>query len=353
MFALKDYDYTLPPERIAQTPSPNRDHARLMVMDRQTGALRHHHFHDLPELLTPRDLVVVNNTRVVPVRLFGNKATGGKVEILILDYPGGLRRLEADGAFVSTCLVKASKRPAPGTQLHFGEDLSAEILASNGECHTLKFTSCGAFTSVLERIGIMPLPPYIKRPDPEATPSDRVDYQTIYATEDGAVAAPTAGLHFTPELMEALERRGIAVVALTLHVGYGTFVPVRVADIRHHRMHAESFCVSPQVAETVNRHRARGGRIVAVGTTSVRTLEYVADPDGKLRAMEGQNDLYIYPGYRFRLVDAMITNFHLPQSTLLMLVSAFAGREAILAAYREAIRQRYRFFSYGDGMLIA
>jgi S-adenosylmethionine:tRNA ribosyltransferase-isomerase len=353
MFALKDYDYTLPPERIAQTPSPDRDHARLMVMNRQSGALRHHHFHDLPELLTPSDLIVVNNTRVVPVRLFGRKATGGKVEILILDYPGGLRRLASEGAFVSDCLVKASKRPAPGAELHFSEDLSAEIMASNGERHTLKFQSREPFTAVLERTGVMPLPPYIKRPDPAATPSDREDYQTIYAAEDGAVAAPTAGLHFTPVLMEALRQRGVAVVALTLHVGYGTFVPVRVADIRRHRMHAEYFSVSPQVAETVNRHRARGGRIVAVGTTSVRTLEFAADPDGQLRAVEGQNDLYIYPGYRFRLVDAMITNFHLPQSTLLMLVAAFAGREAILAAYREAIRQRYRFFSYGDGMLIA
>ncbi len=353
MFALHDYDYPLPPDRIAQTPVPNRDQARLMVMDRQTGALRHHRFRDLPALLTPRDLVVVNNTRVVPVRLFGRKATGGKVEILILDYPGGLRRLATEGAFISVCLVKASKKPAPGTRLHFGEDLSAEILASDNERHTLKFSSRGPFAAVLERIGVMPLPPYIKRPDPAATPSDREDYQTIYAREDGAVAAPTAGLHFTPELMGALEQRGVSVTALTLHVGYGTFVPVRVTDIRHHRMHAESFSVSPQVAETVNRHRARGGRIVAVGTTSVRTLEYAAGPDGQLRAMEGQNDLYIYPGYRFRLVDAMITNFHLPQSTLLMLVSAFAGREAILAAYGEAIRQRYRFFSYGDGMLIA
>jgi S-adenosylmethionine:tRNA ribosyltransferase-isomerase len=241
----------------------------------------------------------------------------------------------------------------PGVELRFSEDLSAEILASNGERHTLKFASREPFTAVLERIGVMPLPPYIKRPDPAATPSDREDYQTIYAAQDGAVAAPTAGLHFTPVLMEALKQRGVSVVALTLHVGYGTFVPVRVADIRRHRMHAEYFSISQQVAETVNRHRARGGRIVAVGTTSVRTLEYAANPSGQLRAVEGQNDLYIYPGYRFRLVDAMITNFHLPQSTLLMLVAAFAGREAILTAYREAIRQRYRFFSYGDGMLIA
>jgi len=353
MFSLHDYDYTLPPERIAQQPAPHRDQARLMVLDRHTGALRHHRFDDLPDLLAPGDLVVVNNTRVVPVRLFGRKATGGKVEILILDYPGGLRRLKAEGAFVSECLVKASKKPAPGTRLLFGDDLAAEILASDEERHVLKFTSREPFTAVLERIGVMPLPPYIKRPDPAATPADREDYQTVYAAEEGAVAAPTAGLHFTPELIQALEKRGIAVAALTLHVGYGTFVPVRVDDIRRHRMHAEYCRVSPPVADTVNRRRARGGRIVAVGTTSVRTLEYAAAPQGRLRAVEGANDLFIYPGYRFRLVDAMITNFHLPQSTLLMLVAAFAGRDPILRAYREAIREDYRFFSYGDGMLIA
>ena len=353
MFALHDYDYRLPPERIAQRPSPNRDQSRLMVMDRQSGGLRHHRFRDLPALLTPRDLLVVNNTRVVPVRLFGRKATGGKVEVLILDYAGGMRRLEAEGAFTSECLVKASKRPAPGTRLQFGEDLSAEVLSSHEERHTLRFASRQPLAAALERIGVVPLPPYIKRPGSPEAPSDRDDYQTIYATVKGAVAAPTAGLHFTPELMHALDSRGIPVVALTLHVGYGTFLPVRVDDIRHHRMHAEYFSVPPSVADAVNRHRARGGRIVAVGTTSVRTLEYAAGPDGTLRAMEGQNDLYIYPGYRFHLVDAMITNFHLPQSTLLMLVSAFAGRDAILAAYREAIQKNYRFFSYGDGMLIA
>jgi S-adenosylmethionine:tRNA ribosyltransferase-isomerase len=353
MYSLQDYDYALPQELIAQKPAPKRDQARLMLMNRQTGALRHHRFHELPALLTPRDLIVVNNTRVVPVRLFGRKSTGGKVEILILDYAGGLQRLDTEGAFISECLIKASKKPRPGARLHFGEDLSAQIVASHDERHILKFTSHQPFASTLAQIGVVPLPPYIKRCDPAQSPTDREDYQTIYASTNGAVAAPTAGLHFTPELMKSLESRGIPVVALTLHVGYGTFLPVRVSDIRHHRMHAERFRVSQSVADTINRHRAQGGRIVAVGTTSVRTLEYAADPDGQLRAMEGQNDLYIYPGYRFRLVDALITNFHLPQSTLLMLVSAFAGREAILAGYREAIAQGYRFFSYGDGMLIA
>jgi S-adenosylmethionine:tRNA ribosyltransferase-isomerase len=307
----------------------------------------------LPDLLTPCDLLVVNNTRVVPARLLGHKSTGGKVEVLILDYAGGLQRLSAEGVFTSACLIKASKKPKPGARLHFSDDLSAEIIASRDDIHTLQFTSPHSFEATLERTGIVPLPPYIKRAAPAENPHDRHDYQTVYATEKGAVAAPTAGLHFTPRLMQALEARGIPVVALTLHVGHGTFLPVRVTDIRDHAMHAERFTVTPTVAAAINRHKARGGRIVAVGTTSVRTLEYAAGPDGRLQAMDGQNDLYIYPGYRFRLVDAMITNFHLPQSTLLMLVSAFAGREAILAAYREAIQQRYRFFSYGDGMLIA
>lgn len=353
MYSLHDYDYDLPDELIAQSPAQERDQARLMVMNRRTGAIRHHQFRELPRQLTPRDLLVVNNTRVVPARLFGNKSTGGKVEVLILDYAGGLQRLDTDGAFSSTCLVKASKKPKPGTQLHFGDCLSAEIVALQGDIHTLKFTSPQPFQETLDKIGVVPLPPYIKRTAPAENPHDRHDYQTIYASEKGAVAAPTAGLHFTPGLMHALDAMGIPLVALTLHVGYGTFLPVRVTDIRDHRMHAERFTVSRAVAETVNRHKAQGGRIVAVGTTSVRTLEYATGADGQLRAMQGQNDLYIYPGYRFRLVDAMITNFHLPQSTLLMLVSAFAGRQAILAGYREAIAQRYRFFSYGDGMLIA
>jgi S-adenosylmethionine:tRNA ribosyltransferase-isomerase len=353
MYSLDDYDYVLPEERIAQTPAPERDQARLMVMNRRTGAVRHHQFQDLPDLLTPRDLLVVNNTRVVPARLLGHKSSGGKVEVLILDYAGGLQRLRAEGVFTSACLIKASKKPKPGARLYFGDDLSAEIMATRDDIHTLQFTSPHSFEAVLERTGIVPLPPYIKRAAPAQNPHDRHDYQTVYATEKGAVAAPTAGLHFTPQLMQAIEARGIPVVALTLHVGHGTFLPVRVTDIRDHAMHAERFTVTPTVAAAINRHKSRGGRIVAVGTTSVRTLEYAAGPDGRLQAMDGQNDLYIYPGYRFRLVDAMITNFHLPQSTLLMLVSAFAGREAILAAYHEAIRQRYRFFSYGDGMLIA
>jgi S-adenosylmethionine:tRNA ribosyltransferase-isomerase len=352
MYALSDYDYTLPPELIAQTPAQRRDQARLMTMDRRRGTLGHGRFSDLPNFLTPRDLLVVNNTRVVPARLFGRKATGGKVEVLILDYPGGLERLAAEGAFAAECLIKAAKKPKPGSRLHFSEDLSAEVVASMAESHLVRFSSRGPFETVLQRIGVMPLPPYIKRAAPGESPGDRTDYQTVYASQNGAVAAPTAGLHFTPALLGALKDSGIPIVAVTLHVGYGTFLPVRVGDIRNHRMHAERFHISSAVAETINRHKADGGRIVAVGTTSVRTLEYAGDSRGRLQTLEGTNDLYIYPGYRFCVVDAMITNFHLPQSTLLMLVAAFAGREAILGAYAEAIRQGYRFFSYGDGMLI-
>jgi len=353
MYALQDYHFDLPEELIAQTPAAERDHARMMVMDRRTGGVDHRRFVDLPDLLSPRDLLVVNNTRVVPARLFGHKATGGKVEVLILDYAGGLEQLEAKGVFISECLIKASKSPRPGTHLVFGDMLTADVLDSRDGVHTLQFSSQVPLEAVLDNIGAVPLPPYIKRADPAANLKDRHDYQTVYAAHAGAVAAPTAGLHFTGDLMQAIEARGIPIVALTLHVGYGTFVPVRVDDIRDHRMHAERFRIPSAVAETVNRHKAGGGRIVAVGTTSVRTLEYATGADGRLRATEGQNDLYIYPGYRFRMVDAMITNFHLPQSTLLMLVSAFAGREAILDGYREAVNQGYRFFSYGDGMLIA
>ena len=353
MYSLRDYDYDLPEELIAQSPARKRDRSRLMVLNRQTGAVHHRQFRQLPDLLTPRDLLVVNDTRVVPARLFGQKSTGGRMEVLILDYAGGLQRLETEGAFTSECLIKASKKPRPGTQLLFDDGLTAEIVRSRDDIHILKFISRQPFESTLEKIGVVPLPPYIKRPQPNESEHDRQDYQTVYASRNGAVAAPTAGLHFTSELLQAVKERGISIVALTLHVGYGTFRPVRVADIRQHRMHAERFEVSQAVAEKINRHKNRGGRIVAVGTTSVRTLEYATGSDGQLQAITGQNDLYIYPGYRFRMVDAMITNFHLPQSTLLMLVSAFAGRKAVLAGYREAIAQGYRFFSYGDGMLIA
>ena len=354
MYTLDDYDFDMPEALVAQQPAARRDHSRLMTLHRRRGAVGHHRFYELPALLGDGDLLVLNNTRVVPARLFGRKATGGKVEVLVLDYAGGRANQPTAGHFVSACLLKASKRPPPGSRLFFGRDLQAEVLASREEIHTLRFSFPGGdFKDRLEQAGEMPLPPYIRRPGRKATAaSDRQRYQTVYAKHAGAVAAPTAGLHFSDELLTRLGERGVQTVELTLHVGYGTFLPVRVDDIRQHRMHAEDFAIAPQAADRINAHRRRGGRIIAVGTTCVRALEFAADADGRLRSGSGPNDLFIYPGHRFRMVDGMITNFHLPRSTLLMLVAAFAGRENILAAYRAAVDRRYRFFSYGDAMLI-
>ena len=353
MYVLDDYDFSLPEELIAQHPAARRDHSRLMLLHRARGMVRHRHFLDLADLLGADDLLVLNNTRVVPARLHGRKETGGKVEVLILDYAGGLEKLQTEGTFISTCLLKTSKRPRPGTRIHFNDSLGAEVLDTQAEIHTLRFWSRGDFQEQLARTGEMPLPPYIRRvPGGEAGIDDHRRYQTVYAKEAGAVAAPTAGLHFSAALLAQLQRRGVQQVELTLHVGYGTFLPVRVDDIRQHRMHAEWYSISAASAERINRHRRRGGRIIAVGTTCVRSLEYATGEDGLLKAGSGPNDLFIYPGYRFRIVDGILTNFHLPRSTLLMLVAAFAGRERILAAYREAVQRQYRFFSYGDAMLI-
>ena len=354
MYALDDYDFDMPEALIAQQPAVRRDQSRLMTLHRRRGDVGHHHFYELPGMLGAGDLLVLNNTRVIPARLYGRKATGGKVEVLVLDYAGGRADPQNQGHFVSACLVKASKRPQPGSRIYFSDDLQAEVLAVREETHILRF-SCpgGDFAALLEQTGDMPLPPYIRRPGGDASAaSDRQRYQTVYAKQAGAVAAPTAGLHFSDALLARLVARGVQTVELTLHVGYGTFLPVRVDDIRKHRMHAEQFVIAPEAADRINAHRQQGGRVIAVGTTCVRSLEYATDEDGRLRSGSGPNDLFIYPGYRFRMVDGMITNFHLPRSTLLMLVAAFAGRENILSAYRAAVEQRYRFFSYGDAMLI-
>ena len=354
MYTLDDYDFDMPEALIAQQPAARRDQSRLMTLHRRSGAVGHRHFYELPDLLGAGDLLVLNNTRVIPARLYGRKATGGKVEVLVLDYAGGLADQHTEGHFVSDCLVKASKRPQPGSRIFFSGDLQAEVLASRAEIQTLRFVFPGGdFQDWLEQSGEMPLPPYIRRPVDEATAAvDQQRYQTIYARQAGAVAAPTAGLHFSDTLLARLNARGVQTVELTLHVGYGTFLPVRVDDIRQHRMHAEHFVIAPEAADRINAHRRQGGRLIAVGTTCVRTLEFATGEDGRLRAASGPNDLFIYPGHRFRMVDGMITNFHLPRSTLLMLVAAFAGRESILAAYRAAVDRRYRFFSYGDAMLI-
>ncbi len=343
MFRLSDYDYELPDALIAQQPAAQRDHSRLLRLERLTGRVGHRRFDDVVELLAAGDVLVRNNTRVIPGRLLGRKETGGQVEALILDYAQGAAQK------IFTCLVKASKRPKPGTRLVFDQGLTATVVALQERTCSLAFEGDVDFEQVLERIGHVPLPPYIRRGD---TDTDQRTYQTVYASQKGAIAAPTAGLHFTPELLARLQAKGVTIVDVTLHVGYGTFLPVEADDIRAHRMHAEWFSLPAATAAAVNAAKERGRRVVAVGTTCVRTLEYCADEHGLLGARSGECDLFIYPGYTFKIVDAMITNFHLPKSTLLMLVSAFAGRENILAAYADAVRDGYRFYSYGDAMLI-
>jgi S-adenosylmethionine:tRNA ribosyltransferase-isomerase len=351
VYSLSDYRYDLPPERIAQSPAPDRDASRLLILDRETGATGHRRFRDLPDLLRPTDLLVVNNTQVVPARLTGRKESGGRAEVLILDYTGAANN---GGPPVHRCLVKASKRARPGSRIRFDDDLEGEIIDFSDGIHTVRFACRGDFEKTLYRIGRMPLPPYIRRDEEADAPcDDGTAYQTVYAARKGAVAAPTAGLHFTPDLLERLKAAGVGIAEITLHVGYGTFLPVRVDDIREHRMHAETYTIPDAAADAVNRAKADNRRIVAVGTTCVRTLEWAADENGRIGSGSGECDLFIYPGYRFRAVDAMITNFHLPESTLLMLVSAFAGRDRVLAAYREAVERGYRFYSYGDAMLIS
>ena len=353
MYSLKDYHYDLPPDLIAQKPAEQRDRSNLLHLDRQTGALSHHRFHEIGGFLKPGDVLVVNDTAVIPGRLEGKKVTGGKVEVLISDYAEDCKASEKNGNFICKCLVKASKCPGPGTWLYFADGLKAEVLDARNGAHTLKFYVKGDFETLLDRIGQVPLPPYIKRNHSEVPPcDDRASYQTVYAGPRGAIAAPTAGLHFTEELLDKLSADGVKIVPLTLHVGYGTFLPVRVADIRRHHMHAEPFTICTKTAETINNAKNAGKRVVAVGSTCVRTLEYLVNSDGYVAAGSGKCDLFIFPGHLFKVVDAMITNFHLPQSTLLMLVSAFAGREKVLKAYQEAIRKNYRFYSYGDSMLI-
>jgi S-adenosylmethionine:tRNA ribosyltransferase-isomerase len=343
VYALSDYDYQLPEGLIAQRPMARRDRSRLMCLDRPSGRCSHRHFRDMIDLLNPGDLLVLNNTRVIPGRLLGRKESGGKVEALILDYAQGIRQ----GVF--ECMIKASKRPRPGTRLIFEQGLEARVESVNAGTCNLSFNGPDGLDQALDAIGHVPLPPYIQRSDDA---DDRGTYQTVYAEHKGAIAAPTAGLHFTREMLDCLTKKGVDTAYVTLHVGYGTFVPVRVDDIRHHEMHAEWFSLDADAASTINVTRKKGGKAVAVGTTCVRTLEYCASPDGTVHPQTGLCDLFIYPGYTFKAVDAMITNFHLPQSTLLMLVSAFAGREKVLRAYDEAVREGYRFFSYGDAMYI-
>ncbi len=335
-----DFYYDLPQELIAQTPLARRDASRLLVLDRESGALSHHHFYELPDFLRPGDCMVLNDSRVLPARLLGRRGTGGAVEALLL-------REREDSVW--ECLMKPARKCREGTALSFGGGAltAAVIKEEDGGKRLVQFHYEGIFLEILERLGKMPLPPYIKE---ELADGER--YQTVYSRATGSAAAPTAGLHFTEELLRAVEDRGVALAWVTLHVGLGTFRPVKAGEIEEHHMHSE-FCVLPgETARTLNETRARGGRILCVGTTSCRTLETCAREDGGFAPASGWTDIFIYPGYRFKAMDALITNFHLPESTLLMLVSAFAGREHVLRAYEEAVRERYRFFSFGDAMLI-
>lgn len=354
MFSLSDYDYELPEEYVAQIPASCRDRSKLLFLNRKTGEISHHEFFDICNFISSKDVLVINNTKVIPGRLFGKKDTGGKAEVLILDYAGGIIEQADKSGFICECLVKSSKPPKSGSFIFFQKKLKAEVVSVKEGICLLRFSCPGNFEDLLNETGHVPLPPYIKRDDDSNDSwDDKASYQTVYAACNGAVAAPTAGLHFSNELLGRIRSKCAGIAEITLHVGYGTFLPVRVEDIREHKIHSERFEISEDAADTINKAKAAGGKVIAVGTTCVRTLEYSSDRTGKVVAGEGKCDLFIYPGYSFKAVDAMITNFHLPKSTLIMLVSAFAERENVLSAYREAIYKGYRFYSYGDAMFIA
>ena len=339
--STKDFYYDLPEDRIAQTPEARRDHSRLMVIHRATDEIEDRRFSDIIDYLNPGDLLVMNNTRVLPARIFGKKAeTGGKVELLLL------KRLDESRW---ETMVKPGKKALPGAKIVFSDKLRGEILETiDGGLRIVKFDYEGVFEEILGELGTMPLPPYIHE-----TLKDQERYQTVYAKYNGSAAAPTAGLHFTKDLIEKLHAKGVNTAEVTLHVGIGTFRPVKCDNITEHHMHEEVYRVPQETAEAIAETKARGGRVIAVGTTSVRTLESVArDHAGQVTACQGATDIFIYPGYQWQIVDGLITNFHLPESTLLMLVSSFYNREAVLAAYRRAVETGYRFFSFGDAMYL-
>lgn len=336
-----DFYYDLPSELIAQTPLADRSSSRLLVLSKETGDISHSHFYDIENMLSEGDCLVLNDTRVLPARLMGVKEdSGGKIEFLLLN------RIDRDKWEI---IVKPGKRAKPGAKFVFGDGLlKAEIIETvNDGNRIVEFTYDGVFENILDRLGEMPLPPYITE-----KLIDRERYQTVYSKHNGSAAAPTAGLHFTPELLERIKNKGVKIAYVTLHVGLGTFRPVKVDDVENHKMHSEFYIMTDETADIINETKSKGGRIISVGTTSSRVLETVADDEGKVSAKTGWTDIFIYPPYKFKVVDALITNFHLPESTLLMLVSSLAGKENIFKAYSEAVKERYRFFSFGDAMLI-
>jgi len=350
MFDIQDYAYDLPESLIAQVPSSRRDHARLLVVDRSEGTFLDRHFYDLPSLLNPGDLLVVNNTEVVPARLFGRKESGGQIEVLVLEHANS----HSQKSNTRWCLSKSAKRPKKGNRLYFGHDVSGAVEDVRDDGLTrIRFEGGLSIDQFLQEKGTMPLPPYIKRDENNGHSSlDKERYQTLFCQKKGAVAAPTAGLHFTKALIEKLSQTGVSLVELTLHVGHGTFKPVRTRDIRNHELGEEDYIIDPATAETINRFKKEGKRVIAVGTTVVRALETAALPNGEISFGEGKTDLLITPGYRFRIIDGIITNFHLPRSSLLFLVSAFAGLKVTREAYQRAVLKKYRFYSYGDAMMI-
>lgn len=341
--ALKtaDFDFQLPEELIAQTPLKQRDASRLLTLDKSTGAVEHHRFYDLPQFLQPGDCLVLNDSRVLPARLIGYRPTGGICEVLLLVDRGD---------HLWECLVRPGRKLKTGAQVIFGDGqltATVEKELADGK-RTVRFHYQGIFLEILDQLGKMPLPPYIK-----TELEDQERYQTVYSKVVGSAAAPTAGLHFTPKLLEQVQNLGVKICYITLHVGLGTFRPVKVEDIQDHEMHSEFCIISQETADIINETKKNGGRVICVGTTSCRTVESFAAEDGTMSERSGWTNIFIYPGYEFKVMDALITNFHLPQSTLIMLVSALAGRDHVLAAYQEAVQERYRFFSFGDAMMIA
>ena len=339
---IKEFYYDLPEELIAQDPLADRSSSRLLTLDKNSGAFSHHVFRDIVDYLNPEDCLVINNTKVIPARLMGEKeGTGAGIEVLLL------KRKEDN---VWETLVKPGKKARPGARISFGGGLLVgEVIDVVEEGNRLiKFVYEGIFEEILDQLGQMPLPPYITH-----RLEDKNRYQTVYAKHDGSAAAPTAGLHFTPELLEKIKAKGIRIAEVTLHVGLGTFRPVKVENILEHHMHSEFYMVDEEAAEIINETKKNGGRVICVGTTSCRTIESASSEDGTIKAGSGWTEIFIYPGYKFKMLDALITNFHLPESTLLMLISALAGRDNVMAAYEEAVKERYRFFSFGDAMFIS